>query len=295
MTPLTVGTSGWDGTGPGTAELAAALVAGALPAGAIDTANLYGGGRAESIVGDALRGAAAPAVDVHTKIDRDAETGRFDAAQAWRSLEQSLDRLGVSRVPLLHLHDPHTIGFEATVAPGGPLSALVRMREEGIAGAIGLAMGPVGMAERLVETDAFDAVLTHNRWTLVDRSAGPLIAAAARRGMGIVNAAPYGAGALTGDERFRGRYGYGEGRTPVLAAVERIRAACLRHDVPLAAAALQFSLRTPGVHSTVVGMRSIARMDETVRLATAPIPDELWAELDGLAAPPEAWLDAPQG
>jgi D-threo-aldose 1-dehydrogenase len=61
-----------------------------------------------------------------------------------------------------------------------------------------------------------------------------------------------------------------------------MEAACARHGVPLAAAALQFSLRDPRIASTVVGFSRPERVDECVAQAETPIPDDLWPELDAL-------------
>jgi D-threo-aldose 1-dehydrogenase len=69
------------------------------------------------------------------------------------------------------------------------------------------------------------------------------------------------------------------------ALVERARslaAICQEYSVPLAAAALQFSLRDPRITSTVVGMTRPERLAQTVELAHHPIPDELWPRLDAV-------------
>lgn len=63
-----------------------------------------------------------------------------------------------------------------------------------------------------------------------------------------------------------------------------------RHGVPLAAAALQFSMRDPRVSSTVVGVSAADRVAQTVEFAELEIPDELWAELAALTPPAEYWL-----
>ena len=61
--------------------------------------------------------------------------------------------------------------------------------------------------------------------------------------------------------------------------VRKIQAACERYGIPLAAAALQFSVRDPRITSTVVGMTRPERIRQTIELATYPIPEELWEEL----------------
>ncbi len=262
-----------------------------VPAGFLDTAAGYNSGRGERIIGAALAelGGPPPGFVLATKVDRDDRTGDYSAAQVRRSLEGSLERLGLDRLQLLYLHDPERMPFEEAVAPGGPVEELVRIREEGLAEHIGVAGGPVGLMERYVATGAFDVLLTHNRWTLVDRSADALLDAARAGGLGVVNAAPFGGGILARGADAHARYCYAPADRVVVERVRAMEAACARHGVPLPAAAIQFSVRDPRVTATVVGVTRPERVAETLRLASLPIPDDLWLTLDGLHVPPSHW------
>ena len=166
------------------------------------------------------------------------------------------------------------------MARGGPADVLLRLKAEGVIAHVGVAGGPIDLMIRYVETGAFEAVITHNRYTLIDRSAEPLLEAASRRGLGISNAAPYGSGILAKGADQYPRYMYGQATDAQLAQVRRIEAVCRRHAVPLAAAALQFSLRDPRVSATIIGMSKPERIAETATLATHAIPAALWAEID---------------
>jgi D-threo-aldose 1-dehydrogenase len=258
----------------------------------LDTSNEYGGGDVERRIGEAVRdhGGLPAGFVLETKVDPDPRTGDFSGRRVRASLEESLERLGLDRVPLLHLHDPERIDFEDAMATGGPVETLVRLRDEGVVDSIGVAGGPIDLLMRYVETDLFDAVLTHNRFTLLDRSAEPLIDAATARGMGVLNAAIYGGGMLAKGPDARPRYAYGAGDPSLAAIARRMRAACDRHGVPLTAAALQFSVRERRIHSTVVGISAPERVRETLDLLDVPIPDELWDELRQLSPPPELWI-----
>ncbi|OLT02058.1 oxidoreductase [Pseudonocardia sp. CNS-004] len=261
-------------------ETAVAALTGSV--NALDTSNSYSRGESERRVGEALRriGGLPAGYVLSTKLDRDLDTGEFTGDRMRRSIEESLERLGLDRVPLLHLHDPEHIGFTESMAPGGPVEVLVQLRDEGIAAAIGVAGGPVDMLREFVATDAFDAVLTHNRWTLVDRSAGPLIEDATARGMGVINAAVFGGGILASGAASTTRYAYKEASPELLAAVGEIERLCAAAGVPLAAAAVQFSTRDPRIATTVVGVSRPERVAETVELAGMTIPDDLWSEID---------------
>lgn len=263
----------------------------------LDTSNGYGErGESEQRIGEAIRrrGGLPTGVLLATKVDPAHGSGDFSGARVRASLEESLTRLGIDRVPLLHLHDPERIGFEEGAAPGGPLEALVTLREAGLVDRIGVAGGPVPLLARYLATGAFDVVLSHNRYTLLDRSAERLFAAAAAAGTGVLNAAPYGGGMLVKGPDVQTKYAYDERDAVVAAAARAMAEACARGGVPLAAAALQFSLRCESVHSTVVGMSAPERIAETAALAAVPIPDELWAELETLVPPADGWLDPPE-
>ncbi len=298
VTPLCIGTGSWGAARDGEsqaegderiAEMANPFAARALPLNFLDSSNIYGGGRSELLVGRGLSaahatladpGAGAAGIVIQTKLDRDVDSDDFSADRMWRSLEESLERLGVDHLQILHLHDPDSIGFDAAMADGGPVSALVAMKEQGIVSSIGISGGPVGMLQQFIETDLFDALITHNRWTLVDRSASALFDAATARDVGITNGAPYGAGILTGDPRFAGTYAYRPATPEVLNAVEGLQRVCDSFGVPLATAALQFSMRDERIHSTVVGVSSLPRLEAAIDDATATLPDDLWAALD---------------
>lgn len=273
-------------------ERADAMLAAVLdgPFTMIDTSNGYGHGRSEERIGRALRarGGLDERILLTTKVDP-APTGPFDGARVHESIAESRRRLGVDRLRLLYLHDPERIGFEAAVAPDGPWTAMVGLQQDGVVDHIGVAGGPIDLLRRFVETGQASVVLTHNRYTLLDRSAEPLLEDCSAAGVAVVNAAPFGGGMLA-----RGpaetRYSYREAAPEVVAAARSIADVCADHGVPPAAAALQFSLREPRIISTLVGMSRPERVQQTIDLAEHPIPDELWARLSDLAPPPQVWL-----
>lgn len=247
----------------------------------LDTAASYGDGEAERRIGIVIRelGGVPDGYLVATKADRDARSGDFSGAQMRRSVERSLRLLGMEHLPLLYLHDPEHVGFEEITAPGGALEVLTDLQREGVIGALGVAGGPVDLMMRYVETGAFSALITHNRYTLVNRSADPLLELAASCGLGVCNAAPYGSGILAKGPDAYPRYAYQDADDRVLDRVRAMEAICAEHGIPLAAAALQFSTRDPRVGSTIVGMTRPERIAQTLELARHPIPDELWGRL----------------
>jgi D-threo-aldose 1-dehydrogenase len=255
------------------------------PANFLDTSRLYGFGRSEQRIGEAIRerGGLPEGFVLSTKLDRDPETNRFDGARARRSIEESLQALGLDRIQLLHLHDPeHSRSLAEITGPGGALAELFRIKEEGLAEAVGLAAGVTDVMLPLLRDWDFDALITHNRFTLVNRNAAGMIDFAASKGIAVLNAAPYAGGVFAkGSEAFP-RYVYQEVSSDTLDPVRQVEAACARHGVPAGAVALQFSLRDPRIASTVCGVSRPERVQQTLEWAERPIPDSLWEELAAL-------------
>ncbi len=241
----------------------------ASPITFLDTGASYGDGESERRIGMVLREIGGVPADfvLSTKADRDLRTGEFSGEQFKRSVERSLRLLGLDRLQLVFLHDPEHSTFEAVMAAGGPADVLLRFKQDGIIEHVGVAGGPIDMLIHYVQTGAFEAVITHNRYTLLNQSAAPLIEMAAQRGIGVLNAAPYGSGLLAKGPNAYPRYAYTDAPEEL---VERARAINA----------------IPRITSTIVGMTRPERIQETLELAAWPIPDELWPRLEALAGPP---------
>lgn len=252
----------------------------------IDTSNEYGGGESERRIGMAMghAGGLPEGFLLATKMDPLPGTTDFSGERVRESVKESLERLGLDRLELVYLHDPEKISFEEGIAPEGPLQAMIRLRDEGVIRHLGVAGGPIDLMLKYLDTEAFDAVISHNRYTLVDQSALPLIEDADRRGIAFVNGAPYGGGMLVKGPDEHPNYCYAPASEATKERVRRMQQILAPHHIPLAAAALQFSLREPRIASTIVGMSSPERIAQTVRLAEWNIPDNVWAELETLAA-----------
>ncbi|PZE20197.1 aldo/keto reductase [Paenibacillus xerothermodurans] len=264
--------------------LATIRAAFASPINFLDTAAAYGDGESERRIGKVIKqdGGLPAGFVLATKADRCLQTGDFSGEQMKRSIEGSLLRLGLDRLQYVYIHDPEHTTFENVMGPGGPLAVLKNFRDQGVIEHIGISGGPIQMLIRYVETEEFSAVETHNRYTLLNRSADPLLDVANRLGVAVINAAPYGSGMLAKGPDAYARYAYSDAPPLLLERARSFAKVCQDYDVPLAAAALQFSMRDPRVTSTVVGMTKPERVAQTLELASYPIPSELWPALDAI-------------
>ncbi len=252
------------------------------PSPFIDSSRNYGAGRSEARVGDVIRerGGLPEGVIVSTKLDRDMETGRFDAARARRSLEESLNALNLDHVQLLHLHDPeHAASMGEITGKGGALDELFKMKEEGLADAVGLAAGRTDIMIPILKDWDFDALITHNRFTLINRHAEAMMDLACEKGIAVLNAAPYSGGVFAKGSAAHPRYVYQEASDVMLEPVRRIEALCAEHEVAPGALALQFSMRDKRVASTICGVSKAERVQQTVDWARVPIKEDVWQAL----------------
>jgi D-threo-aldose 1-dehydrogenase len=248
-----------------------------------DTAPYYGSGLAEQRLGAVLARKERDSFAVSTKVGRllraDASGWggayfdfSFDAAL--RSLEQSLERLGLDRVDVALVHDPDEHYDEALA---GAFRALARLRDEGAVRAIGVGMNQVELLCRFAREADPDCFLVAGRYTVLDRGAADELLPLCRdRGISVIAGGVFNSGVLAGGDTFD----YQTADSHVFARVEQLREVCARRDVPLTAAAVQFPRRDPAVVSVLVGCRSPEEVEEDVRLSELALPAALWEELD---------------
>ncbi|MEU2338971.1 aldo/keto reductase [Streptomyces sp. NPDC006654] len=272
-----------------------------------DTAPHYGLGLSERRLGEALHAYDRDSYTLSTKVGRRLEpaagTGD-DLAQGFavpdthrrvwdftgdgirRTLEASLDRLGLDRVDVVYLHDPDDHAEQA-FREGYP--ALERLRSQGVVGAIGAGMNQTAMLTRFVRDTDVDVVLCAGRYTLLDQSAlADLLPAAARRGTSVVIGGAFNSGLLA-DPKPDATYDYAQAPDDLLSRALRLKALAERHGTTLRAAALAFCAAHPAVASVLVGARSAAEIADAAGQFAAPVPAAFWQELrDTGLLPPDA-------
>ena len=282
---------------------AVAVISRALASGVryIDTAPLYGHGLAEQRTGMAIAGSPHPGLVVSTKVGRllRAEAPRDEtqyhdgisfykevppAGPMWdfsydgvrQSVEESLQRTGVGRFDVLHLHDPDDhLEQAATTA----YRALRDLRAEGMVTAIGAGANRSAPLAELIRTCDLDVVLLAGRYTLLDQTAlADLLPLCESRGVSVVIGGVFNSGILI-DPVPGAHFNYLPADRAFLAKARAIREICDKHEVPLAAAAVQFPLAHPRVCTVLVGPRTIGELETDLSLFEVEIPARLWADL----------------
>lgn len=289
-------------------ETAIALVHHVLELGInfIDTAPLYGHGKSELRLGSALRGAQRSSYVLATKVGRllipehpaKVESIWFDNPPPFlpvfdfsydgvmRSFEESLTRLGLKAVDILHIHDPDEAYADVIQ---GAYPALHELRRQGHVKAIGVGMNQAEMLVRFANECEFDCFLLAGRYTLINQDAlKELLPLCLRKQISVILGGPYNSGILATGAIAGAKFNYSNAPSELLERVRQIEKVCSRHSVPLKAAALQLPLAHPAVASVIPGARSVAEVEENFRMMSVPIPDGFWKELRERQLLPEA-------
>ena len=195
-----------------------------------------------------------------------------------RSVEGSLERLGLDRLDVVYLHDPDHHWAQASTAG---IDTLVELRDQGVVGAIGAGMNQTAMIARFIRETDVDVMMLANRFTLLEQTAlDDLLPAALERGVGIVAAAIYNSGLLSSARPAAdARYDYEQAPAALLERANAIADVCERHGVTLPDAAVAYPLRHPAVVSVVLGTRTAEQVVSNVGRYETVIPEELWTEL----------------
>jgi D-threo-aldose 1-dehydrogenase len=260
-----------------------------------DTAPLYGHGRSEARLGQALKAWPRSAFTLSSKVGRvlvpagTPSGGIYDDPWPFepvfdfsrdgirRSLDGSLKRLGVDYVDILHLHDPDDHYRQAL---DEAVPALLRLKEEGVTRAVSAGMNQWQMLAEFARAAPFDGFLLAGRYSLLDQGgAAELLPLCQERNIAVLLGGVFNSGVLAAGSAGAGAYDYAAPPPEVLARVRRLEAVCARFDVPLKAAALQFPLAHPAVTALVVGARSPDEVGENVRLLEEPAPADFWRAL----------------
>jgi D-threo-aldose 1-dehydrogenase len=260
----------------------------------IDTAALYGARRAEAAIGRALRerpDLAANAI-VTTKAGRLKESYDFSRDAVRRSVEASLELLGLDRFAVVYIHDAMDVPMAQVMGADGALGALRELQREGVVGHLGTAANDPETNVLYIETGEFDAAVVADSWSLLNQTlAERILPAAERFNVGLVVATPLERGLLATGPVADRPYLNRSFSPAVLDHVAAIQRLCADYGIPLAAAALQWCTRHPQVASTIPGARTPEEAIANAQAASVAIPDPFWRDLAPLVRHWEAGVD----
>jgi D-threo-aldose 1-dehydrogenase len=270
-----------------------------------DTSPLYGHGLSEHRFGTALRRVPRDSFVLSTKVGRVMNPlidegrpgsvggfrhqGKFDYSYdgAMRSFEQSLLRLGLSRVDILLIHDVDVwthgkdmIEQRFKEAMNGAYRALAKLREQGVVKGIGIGVNEADMCARFAKAGDFDVMMLAGRYTLIEQGAlDTFLPMAVEKNIGILVAGTFNSGILATGAVPGAWYNYKPAPPEIVERVKKIEAVCRAHNVALPHAAMQFSLAHPAAATVVLGAVSPGEVQRNLVGLTTPIPAALWRDL----------------
>jgi len=274
-----------------------------------DTAPLYGAGLSETRLNHFLRGKKRADYIVSTKIGRLLQVCKpaerlgigkfFDIPSrreiydysydgVMRSLDFSLERLGIDSVEILFVHDIDIFNHGTAAARNAHVEtlmksgykALVKLRDEKVIKAFGGGVNEWEVCEIMAKRGDFDLFLLAGRYTLLEQKAlDSFLPLCEERGIGIVLGGPYNSGILATGAKANAVYNYSKAPKSILDRVRRIEAVCKRHKVKLPEAALRFPLAHPSVVSVIPGGVTPDQVKLNVKTLGAKIPRALWRDL----------------
>jgi len=274
-----------------------------------DTAPFYGYGKSEHRLGHFLRqqerkdfilsskvGRVLTATRDLDSFDKGGWIGglpfdyRFDYSYdgIMRSWEDSLQRLGLSSIDVLLIHDLDSFFHDSEQRFSAHLNQLItsgwraldELRSQGLIKAVGTGLNRMGALPRLIDAVDLDLSIVAMPYTLLDQEVleeeFPLCEEHRVR---IVIGAVFASGILVSGPTEGARYAYDTASPEILDKTRRIQEVCQRHDVPLPAAAMQFPLGHPLVSAIIPGAMEPSHIQTNAKWFQHEIPADMWAEL----------------
>lgn len=246
-----------------------------------DTAPMYGAGVSETRLGIALRDVPRDQFTIATKVGRLIQPDgkmQFDWSPdgVRRCLDESLRRLQLDRVDILHIHDPD---HHLDLAINETFPALADLRDQGVIKMIGCGVNTWQLAQTMVRNCDLDCVLLAGRYTLLEQQSLAFMDECTAKGVQVFAAGVYNTGILATGAVAGAKYQYRDAPAEIIARVRKIELICRAFGISLRAAALQFPLAHPAVASLVVGAQSAAEFAQTVDALNEDVPAAFWQAL----------------
>ena len=273
-----------------------------------DTSAFYLGGESERRLGSALAAYPQDQIKLSTKvgryqnhtgssIDPQSRNSFFDYSgdATMASVDRSLKRLGVDRLDAVYIHDlDHRLCGAAYPelfrhALRGAYPALMRLKEQGIVGEVGVAAMDWRACHEFAMAVDIDIVMPAGEYSLLKNDCAPLLAQCRDQGIAWIAASPFNSGILATGPTAEAFYDMRPASSQVLQQVSALDALCRRHDVPLPAAALQYPMRNPAVSTVVAGAKSPRELDDIIVMSQITLPGDFWIELESFVQRTIAW------
>lgn len=255
----------------------------------IDVAPAYGGTRSETVLGKALCGIPRDRYFLSTKIGKYTnpekygdDTLDYSRARTRHSIDESAARLGTDYFDIIHIHDIEYENRRHTEwALGEGFDAVSELKQEGRIGAVSFGIYPMDLWQRILTTMPVDAALVHNHYSLHDTRLLDLLPVAKEKGIGLINASPFGSGLLTD----RGPADWHPANAEQRAIFKRAADFCAMQGTSISKLALQFSSQHPDIPTTMFSSANPDSVERNIAWAAEPYDPALAAEVREILKP----------
>jgi D-threo-aldose 1-dehydrogenase len=195
------------------------------------------------------------------------------------SIDESLDRLNVDYLDVVHVHDPDD---HEDWAINEAFPTLIQLRDEGVVKAVGCGMNQTKSLTRFVHEVDLDCLLLAGRYTVLDNASGSeLLHLCREKNIGVILGGIFNSGLLANPEKNK-TFDYVDASSEIVQKAQELSELAQSYGVSLAHAAVQFGLRHTGVSSIVIGARTSIEIDQDLSYASEIIPDAFWDALQTL-------------
>lgn len=255
----------------------------------IDVAPAYGGTRSETVLGKALRGIPRDRYFLSTKIGKYTnpekygdDTLDYSRERTRRSIDESAARLGTDYFDIIHIHDIEYENRRHTEwALGEGFEAVSELKQEGRIGAVSFGIYPMDLWQRILSTLPVDAALVHNHYSLHDTRLLDLLPVAKEKGIGLINASPFGSGLLTD----RGPADWHPANAEQRAIFKQVAEFCTAQGTCISKLALQFSSQHLDIPTTMFSSANPDSVKRNIAWAAEPYDPALVAQVRDILKP----------
>ncbi|MBI1389777.1 MAG: aldo/keto reductase [bacterium] len=246
----------------------------------IDCSPYYGLTKAESVLGMALKGVERNRYILATKVGRYGDDEfDFSAERVTRSIDESLERLGVDHIDVIQCHDIEFGSIRQVIDETIP--ALRWAREQGKVRFIGVTGLPLTIFRKVLDEIEIDTVLSYCHYCLNDVTLDSLSPYLNEKRVGVINASALSMGLLTNS----GPPDWHPAPALIRDHCAKAAAHCRERGADIAKLALQFALANPRIHTTLVGTARPENIRKNIEWMNEPIDETLLAEVRDILKP----------
>lgn len=261
----------------------------------IDVSPYYGHYKAETVLGKALKEIPREKYYLSTKVGRYGKDGvntwDYSGKRATESVYESMERLHIDYIDLINVHDIEFADLHQVVEE--TLPALVELKKKGVVGHVGITDLQLENLKWVVEhapEGTVETILNFCHHCLNDDALTDYLDYFESKGVGIINASPFGMGLLSQ----RGVPDWHPAPKALVEACQKAVQHCQVRHYPIEKLAIQYSVSNPRIASTLFSSANPENVKKNIRYVEEPIDWNLVQEVKEIIGDQQrvSWLNS---